>query len=510
MTLHKKVPSSIENVGVFIAQMRERRGLTQQELGEAIGTSQSAIARIEKGEQNITSDMILKISKALDKEILTLSDGSINFLIKGGKQFHGTIEVNGSKNSAVAFLCASLLNKRRMVFVNMPRIEEVHRLIEVLESLGAKIKWINENELEIVPPARILLSNLNVEAARKTHSMIMLLAPLLLEYKQFTLPYPGGCKLGSRTTRPHLLALEAFGASIKETKEGYSVERGELHQADIVLYESSDTATEMALMVAARIDGETLIKYASANYQVQDLCHFLSRLGVSIEGIGTTTLRVRGIKEIHAVVREYVGEDPIEAMMFLALAIVTQSSITIQRCPIEFLELELLKLKNMGFRYDIKKRYVSENGHMNLVDILTYPSELVALQEKIECRPYPGLNIDNLPFFVPIAAQAIGQTLIHDWVYENRAIYYMELSRLGANMILADPHRVYIQGPTPFTPAELVCPPALRPAVILLIAMFAAPGTSILRNVYSINRGYEDLYLRLQKIGADIRVMRGI
>jgi UDP-N-acetylglucosamine 1-carboxyvinyltransferase len=276
------------------------------------------------------------------------------------------------------------------------------------------------------------------------------------------------------------------------------------------MYESGDTATENALMAAARIPGTTTIKYASANYMGQDLCFYLEKLGVKVEGIGTTTLVVHGKPVIDAPVTYHVSEDPTEAMLFLSLAATTNSAITIKRCPIDFLELELLKLEKMGFKFQLSKSYKANNGHTNLVDIKTMPSKLNALEMKIYGRPYPGLNIDHLPFFVPISTQAKGQTLIHDWIYENRAIYYTELIKLGAEMVLADPHRIYINGPTKLRPAEIVCPPALRPAVIILIAMLAAPGTSILRNVYSINRGYEDLAARLQTLGARIELLKGL
>jgi len=276
----------------------------------------------------------------------------------------------------------------------------------------------------------------------------------------------------------------------------------------VVLYESGDTVTENLLMAAAGIDATTTIKFASANYQVQDLCFFLQKLGVQIEGVGTTTLVVRGRSEIKEDVVYAPSEDPIESMFFIAAAAVTNSSITIKRCPIDFLELELLKLEKMGWRYTLSKRYKAHNGFTDLVDIKTFPSKLHALEEKIEARPYPGLNIDNLPFFAVIATQAEGRTLIHDWVYEKRAIYYTELDKLGANTVLADSHRVFVQGVTPLKAAQVVCPPALRPATIILIGMLAAKGTSILRNVYSINRGYEDLANRLNQLGAKITVMR--
>jgi len=231
---------------------------------------------------------------------------------------------------------------------------------------------------------------------------------------------------------------------------------------------------------------------------------------VEIQGVGTTTLTVRGLAEIDKDVSYSNSEDPIEAMFFIAAAVLTRSSLRINRAPIDFLELELLKLENMGGKYKVLRRYKSENGCTNLVDLRIYPSRLRALPEKIEARPYPGLNIDNLPFFAAIATQAKGTTLIHDWVYEGRAVQYKELDKLRAETLLADPHRIYITGPTKLKAAEVVCPPALRPAAIILVAMLAAEGTSVLRNIYSINRGYEGIIERLNALGAKIRILRSL
>jgi UDP-N-acetylglucosamine 1-carboxyvinyltransferase len=197
-------------------------------------------------------------------------------------------------------------------------------------------------------------------------------------------------------------------------------------------------------------------------------------------------------------------------MSLLAAAIVTSSEITIRRAPIEFLEIELAILEEMGLDYDRSPEYPAANGRTRLVDITTRPSVLRSPIDKIHPMPFPGLNIDNLPFFAVIAATAHGSTLIHDWVYENRAIYLTELSRLGASVKLLDPHRVSIEGPTHWSGAEVICPPALRPAVVILLAMLAAKGTSVLRNVYVINRGYEDLAERLAALGARIETFRDI
>jgi len=431
-----------------------------------------------------------------------------SYVVHGGRKLKGEVTVNASKNSAVAILIASLLNERKTILMNVPRIEEVFRVIEVLESIGVKIKWIKKKEIEIIPPQKFNPKKINKEAASRTRIMILLVSVLAHKFKSFDLPMYGGCRLGKRTIVPHIYALENFGIQIKNSCDKLEIKcpKQGLGQTEreIIMYESGDTATGNVIMAASLIPGKTVIKFASANYQVQDLCYFLKKLGVRIDGIGTTTLTIFGRKRIKKQISYYLTEDPVESMLFLASAAVTKSSITIKRCPIEFLELELLKLKKMGFKFKILKKYLAKNGYSCLVDIKTYSSKLIAPIEKLYARPFPGLNIDNLPFFVPIATQAKGTILIHDWVYENRAVYYMELNRLGAKITLADPHRVFIEGPTKLKGAEMISPPALRPSAIILVAMLSAKGRSVLKNTYAIERGYEDLAGRLKKLGAKI------
>ena len=498
--------SAAKHLGPQIADLRESQGLTQTALAKRIGTTQSAIARIESGKQNLSADMLHKFSTALRKNLITLSPGTVNLSVEGGNKLKGTVITNTSKNGAVALLCASLLNHGTTKLRRMPRIEEVHRIIEVLESIGVKVTW-DGSTLTLKRPKELKLEKIDEVAAKKTRSIIMFIGPLLHQLKSFSLPQSGGCKLGSRTVRPHFYALEDFGTNIKATENSYEVKTKKQPAGEIILYESGDTVTENALMAAALSPHTTVIKYASANYMVQELCTFLTACGVQIEGVGTTTLTVTGVKEINQDIDYTLSEDPTDSMFFLAAAIVTGSSLTIARCPIDFLELELLVLKKMGLEYTMNEPYLSPNGVTRLVDITTRPSKLTAPPEKIAPRPYPGINIDNLPFFAVIATQASGQTLIHDWVYEKRAIYFTELDKLGAETVLADPHRIFIQGPTKLRPAELVCPPALRPATILLIAMLGADGHSVLRNIYSINRGYEKLVDRLQALGAKVKYL---
>ena len=195
-------------------------------------------------------------------------------------------------------------------------------------------------------------------------------------------------------------------------------------------------------------------------------------------------------------------------MLFITAAIMTHSKLLIRRVPIDFLKVELLKLEKMGLHYNMSRNYLSDNGRTKLVDITIKPSKLKALYDKIHAQPYPGINTDNLPFFVPIVTQAVGTTLIHDWMWEDRAIFFTELNRLGASVRLADPHRVFVDGPSKLKGAQIVCPPALRPAVMLMTTMLGAEGKSVLRNVYAINRGYEDIVGRLNRIGAKIKILK--
>ena len=342
----------------------------------------------------------------------------MNYKVIGGKKLSGSVRTNTSKNAAVVLLAASLLNRGTTTLKQMPKIEEVERLVEFMQSIGVSIKRKN-GEMHITPPDTFDFSHPNIESAERTRSIAMFIAPLAHRLKAFDLPAPSGCDLGKRSLGAHIDALAKLGIEImgNEKEHTYHVETKEMKPAEIIMYEASDTGTENVLMAAAKISGTTTIKFASANYMVQDLCFFLQKAGVLIEGIGTSTLIVHGVKEINADLIMSPGEDPIESMFFIALAATTHSELTITRCPIDFLELELATLEHMGLRDTRGEPYAAENGRTLLRDITILPSELVAPPEKIAPRPYPGINIDNLPYFVPVATQAKGDTLIHDWVY---------------------------------------------------------------------------------------------
>lgn len=503
-----KTSADQAKIGEFIKKLREERGITQAELASALSTSQSAVARIEKGEQNLTLAALAKLSDLLGRKIVSLSK-SIDFEVTGGRELHGSVRTNYSKNGAITMLCASLVNRGKTVLHGIPRIEEVYRYIEILESIDVAVRWISTDTLEIIPPKKLALEKMNIEAARRTRSFTFV-GSLVHWSDRFSFPHSGGCKMGERTIAAHKYGLENFGVKIKTTSDSYEISRNKLKPASFALFESSDTGAITMIIAAAGIAGKSVIRFAPPNYQVQDVCFLMEKMGVKIEGIGTTTLTVHGRAEINETVEHWNSEDPIESMFFLASGIVTRSALTVTHCPVEFLELELEKMKRMGVKFSLGKTYLSNNGRTMLRDITVKPSKLIALHDKLHAQPFPGLQNDNLPFFVPIATQARGTTLVHDWTWENRAIYFTELNKLGANVRLVDPHRAFIEGPTKLRAAQIVCPPALRPSAVILIAMLAAEGVSVLYNVYSITRGYEEIAERLNAIGAKVRVIKGV
>ncbi|MGL4758588.1 MAG: helix-turn-helix domain-containing protein [Patescibacteria group bacterium] len=510
----------LKDLGKFIKKLREGKNLTQSEFARMLNTSQPVVARIEKGEQNMTVQSLSQIGEVLNNPLVAIAPASLDFEIEGGHELSGSIETNTSKNGAMGLLCGSLLNKGTTTLHGIPRIEEVNRIIEVLISIGVKIKWTDKNTLEIQRPKILLLENINVESASRTRTILMFIGAIIHEFEESKIPHSQGCTLGTRTITPHLNGLKEMGIDILVKHDHYQIlsplpKTTSYPDIEIVMSEASDTGAELLLIAAAKYPGKTTIEFAPSNYMVQEVCYFLADLGVKIEGVGTHKLTVQGVKEIKQNIEYFNSEDPIESMMFISAALVTKSELTITRSPIDYLKIEIQKLKEMGAKFTISKVYKSKNKRTNLVDIVVHKLidekgkeyRLSALHDKISCGPYPALNIDNLPFFVPVCALAEGRSLIHDWVYEVRSMHFLQLNSLGANIEMADPHRVYINGLEKFKPGQVVCPPALRPAMIVLLAMLSAKGTSRLYNVYSINRGYEDIMRRLNEKGAKIKMI---
>lgn len=415
----------------------------------------------------------------------------------------GAIAASGAKNSALGILAATLAVRGRVTLSNVPRIDEVDRFLALLASIGAGVSWRVDGRLGIDTSGELRLAGIDAELCARMRSSLLLLGGLAGREKTYCLPRPGGCRLGERTVRPHQYVLRAFGVEMDATDGAFFVRNDLRSPGRVVMYESGDTPTENAIMAAALSSGATNIVFASANYMVQDLCRFLNAAGARISGIGTTTLAVSGVSALHDVPEYEIMPDPIEAMAFLSLGISAHSELTVRDCALDFLDLELAKLSVMGQKYVVSNENLTASG-CRLGDITIYPSRLSALPDKLYGRPYPGINIDNVPLFVPIFTQADGRSLVHDWVYENRAIYALDLAKMGARVTLLDPHRLFIEGPTRLSGAALHAPPAIRPAMSMLIAMVAAEGESFLIDPMHLDRGHAALPERLRSIGAKV------
>lgn len=426
------------------------------------------------------------------------------YRIEGGTKLHGSVEATSGKNSPVALILATLLIKGKSSFANMSHVDEVIKLVRLLETIGVKAEWKSETELELDTTGPLHMEKIDKKLCCAMRISLLFFGALAAREKNYRVYKSGGCKLGARSIKPHSLALEQFGVNVVSKSEYYEVHNAPLKSAYVVMYESGDTTTENAVMAAVLAPGKTTLKMASANYQIQDLCHFLLKAGAKIKGVGTTTLEIEGVKTLKPVKKYEIIPDPVDAMAWIALAVTTKSALTVKNCSLEFLELELEKLRVMGQKFKLTNVRLQGTGKFRVADIVLEPSNLTALTDKIYGRPFPGLNIDALPFFVPIATQAKGQTLVHDWAYENRALYSLEFQKFGANVILMDPHRLLVQGPSKLVGNESVCPPAIRPGMAILIAMIAASGKSILRNVGPIERAYDNLMERLQNLGVKI------
>nr|BFF25872.1 hypothetical protein GCM10025732_38370 [Glycomyces mayteni] len=301
-------------------------------------------------------------------------DAPRHLRVHGGTLLSGAIDVKTSKNACVALLCASLLNRGTTTLRKVARIEEVNRILRVLDSMGVHHEWIGQ-DLRLTPPERLDLTGIDADAARRTRSIIMFLGPLLHDYPEFELPFAGGCELGDRTVEPHMVALRRFGLAVETSGGAYraTVKDRVDPPGTIVLTERGDTVTENAIMAAARFPAVTVIRNASCNYMVQDLCFYLERLGIRIDGVGTTTVTVHGREDIDADVDYAPSEDPIEAWSLVAAAIVTESEITVRRVPIEFTEIELALAEEMGLEYASGPEYLAENGRTRLTDLTVHP-----------------------------------------------------------------------------------------------------------------------------------------
>lgn len=414
-----------------------------------------------------------------------------HFEIRGGKTLKGGIDVRGSKNATTPILATTLLTREKCVISNIPLIEDVFRMIEIIESLGAEVKWLGKRKLSI-KAKNIDPKNIDADAVKKLRSSILLLGPLSARFSNFKLHHPGGCVIGARPVGTHFRALEKMGVKIKQNGKEYVIDAKNKRAGKVVLSEMSVTATENAMMLAASLPQKTIIKISACEPHVSNLGKFLVAMGAKIKGLGTHTLEIVGAKKLHGAKHEIIP-DASEAATFLIMGVATKSPIKIKNALEEHLDLVLEKLREFGADFKIGKNYVT-----------VIPPKKIKAIPKVDTRTYPGIPSDVQAPIGVLATQAEGKTLMHDTLYENRFNYIRELKRMGANAKVVDIHQVLIQGPTKLK-GKKIKSYDLRAGASLIIAALLAEGKTIIEDIYQVDRGYETIEERLQKLGADIK-----
>jgi len=401
----------------------------------------------------------------------------------------GSIKISGSKNSALSLIAASILIKETRL-ANVPKIKDIENMLEIISFLGGQYEWLGAGSLII--NTEKLESKPLPETARKFRASILLAGPLLARFNEVELPYPGGDIIGARPLDTHINALADLGVELIKDENLHLKVVGKLSGARLVLEESSVTATENILLLAAGIDHAVEIRLAATEPHVQDLCNFLVKAGVDISGISATTLKIKGKNIPLNNVSHTVLGDELEVSAFAVLAAAGHSQLALSPVNFEYLDSVLLHLKKMNVNFELGE---------NSLTILPPQSPYKAF--RIQAGLYPKLVSDHIPPFAVLATQAEGASLIHEWLYEARQSYIRELIKMGANAVIMDPHRALIIGPTPLYGKE-VTSYDIRSGMTMVIAALVAKGETTILGVEHIDRGYENLEERLRGIGADI------
>lgn len=427
------------------------------------------------------------------------------FIINGQKKLSGEIEVSGMKNAATPILASIILTKEKVTLHNIPIIEDVKKMINIMESIGVKIKWIDTNSA-IFDASRVSVKNLDQKSMKSIRSSILFMGSFLSRFGEVEIPEPGGCLIGNRPMDYHFYAFEKLGAIIDNTKGNkYILKAKKLKGQYIVMPGFSVTGTENIIMAAVLAEGRTVIKLAACEPHVQDLCTFLNDMGAKINfGKDSHTIEIEGVKKLKGCEHTIIP-DQIEAGTYAILAAATKSDIIIKNVIPEHLDIVLLKLEQAGANVEIIESNKCDYRHDKfcLCDIHIKPSKPLKAVREITTYPYPGFPTDLQSVFGVLATQCSGTTIIHDTIYEGRMGYINELFRMGANAIIADPHRAVITGPTPLYGTD-VKTLDLRAGATLIIAALIAEGQSIINDVEIIDRGYEKIEEKLKNIGADI------
>jgi UDP-N-acetylglucosamine 1-carboxyvinyltransferase len=428
------------------------------------------------------------------------------FIIEGGASLNGTIEVKGSKNSATPIIAATLLTQEACIISNVPLVEDVLRMIDLVSFLGAKVTWLEERKIRI-EAKEINPEKINRELVSKMRSSILVLGPILARFKKAEINHPGGCIIGTRKIDAHLEAFEDMGftVEISQIDSGFEEKKysektnlykiksdGKDKATRVVLKEFSVTATENALMAAALNEQETIIEIAACEPHVQELASFLVKMGVTIQGAGTHTIKVKGKKKLQGV-EHFISYDSVEAGTYILMTSTVPGKVVIKNVPFEHLALFFKQLKSLGGNFQRQ----SEDS------VLIEKSNKLKAR-KIQAWTYPGIPTDLQSSFGVLATQAEGSTLIHDPIFDGRLKYLEELNKMGADIIICDPHRAVINGPTELHGTELGSLD-LRGGAALISAGLIAKGTTVIKNVSQVDRGYEKIEERLSKIGARIK-----
>ena len=422
----------------------------------------------------------------------------LQFIVEGGHRLDGTIRPSGNKNAALPIVAAALLTEHPVTLENVPRIRDIETLVELVRVLGASAEWTGRNTLAI-HAKRIAATALDPELCAKIRASILLAGPLLARCGEVTLPPPGGDVIGRRRVDTHFLALQHLGADFQLTSRGYELRapRG-LRGAEIFLDEPSVTGTENALMAAATAKGSTILKNAASEPHVQDLAHFLCALGARIDGIGTNTMTVHGDATLRAA-RHTIGPDHIEVGSFIGLAAVTKSDLRIERAGVEHLRSTLMGFERLG----IHCRVEGDDLIVPAEQSRDIQSDLGGHVPKLEDQPWPAFPADTMSIAIVTATQCNGVILMHEKMFESRLFFVDKLVGMGARIVLCDPHRAIVIGPTQLR-ASTVESPDIRAGMAMLLAALCAEGTSTINNVGQIERGYERIDERLRALGARI------
>lgn len=418
------------------------------------------------------------------------------FVIKGGIPLKGEITPSGNKNAALPLLAACLLTAEPVILHNIPQIRDVLAMRKLIENLGAVVEEMDATTWRITT-RDLSASHLDPDLCRRIRASILIAGPVVARAGEIRLPPPGGDVIGRRRLDTHILALRALGADISYNRE-FDIRSNGLHGANILLDEASVTASENAVMAAVLAKGETLIRNAASEPHVQELCNFLNLLGARIDGIGSNTLRIKGVDHLHG--GEYaIGPDLLEVVSYIGAAVVTRGSIRVRNAGVPHLEMVKQVFHRLGVHWDVEGEDIFVPSEQSLKVL----PDLDGAVPEIKTNVWPAFPTDLTSIAITVATQISGSVLFHDWMFSGRMYFTDKLVGMGARIILCDPYRCLVQGPTQLY-AEKLESPDIRAGMALLLAALAAEGTSTIRNIVQIERGYEKVDEKLRLLGAHI------